>query len=305
MALETLDRTPPPFFRQGASALSRLIFFSALALFLMVADTRFRVVEPVRTVIASVIYPLQWAVIKPLQWAGSGWDALQELVAAKEVVGHQRELLHKQTIRLQEYEQMALENSQLRALLDLRPRLPVAGIAAQVLYDAADPYVHKVVIDKGLLHGVEAGAAVIDEGGLLGQVTHVHAAVSEVTLVIDANQAVPIVNTRTGIRAVVFGVPDRHGGMLDLRYMGASVDVQPGDLLSTSGIDGIFPAGLPVARVRQVARRPAEPFAQIDCVPLARVTGASQVLVLPAVAKRIPARPASQGNALSTPRAAP
>lgn len=292
MPLGTLDRSPPPFFRQGASAFSRLLLAGALALFLMVADTRFQITGPVRMVISAVVYPLQWALQQPVQWSRNLYQATQDMRYARDLAQHSQELLHLQTPRVLQYEQLALENEKLRRLLDLRPRLTAASQAAQVLYDAADPYAHRVVIDRGLLHGVSAGAPVIDESGLLGQVTRVHPTLAEVTLIIDAAQATPIVNTRTGVRAVVFGEPHLHGGQLELRYMSVDADVQAGDLLVTSGIDGVYPAGLPVARVSKVERRPAASFAQIYCEPQARVDGASQVLVLNSLAGLVPPRPA-------------
>lgn len=291
MPLGTLERTPPPFFRQGASALSKLMLFSALALFVMVADTRFKLTGPVRATIAAVLYPLQWALLQPVQWTSDGIHHLQTLRHAQEDAQSFHEQLRLQAPRVQQFEQLALENERLRQLLELRARPQTAGLAAQVLYDAADPYAHKVIIDKGLVDGVSAGSPVIDEAGVLGQVTRVYPSLSEVTLVIDADQAIPVLNTRTGVRAVAFGDPRLHGGVLELRYIGANVDVQAGDLLTTSGIDGVYPPGLPVARVDKVERRADAPFAQIYCLPQARVSGASQVLVLPSLVGQQPARP--------------
>lgn len=297
MPIGTLDRTPPPFFRQGASALSRLMLFAAMALFLMVADTRFKLTGPMRMTIASVLYPLQWVVIKPVQWAGEGLDHVQSLRRAQQDAQSYHEQLRLQSPRVQQFEQLALENERLRQLLELRARPQTAGLAAQVLYDAADPYTHKVIIDKGLLQGVSPGSPVIDEAGVLGQVTRVYPSTSEVTLVIDADQAIPVLNTRTGVRAVAFGNPELHGGGLELRYMGANADVQAGDLLTTSGIDGVFPPGLPVARVDKVERRIELPFALIDCIPQARVNGTMQVLVLPAQLADQPPRPQEPAKA--------
>ncbi len=291
MPLGTLDRTPPPFFRQGASALSKLMLFSALALFLMVADTRFKLTGPVRVGIASVLYPLQWALLQPVQWARDGFHHVRSLRTAQDDAQLLHEQLRLQAPRVQQFDQLAQENERLRQLLDLRARMPTPGLAAQVLYDAADPYAHKVIIDKGLIHGVSAGAPVLDESGVLGQVTQVYPSMSEVTLVIDADQAIPVLNIRTGVRAVAFGDPSLHGGALELRYMGSNADVQPGDILTTSGIDGVFPPGLPVARVEKVERRVELPFALIYCVPQARVAGATQVLVLPTLAGQQPQRP--------------
>jgi len=291
MPLGTLDRTPPPFFRQGASALSKLMLFSALALFLMVADTRFKLTGPVRVGIASVLYPLQWALLQPVQWTRDGFHHVRSLRSAQDDAQLLHEQLRLQAPRVQQFDQLSQENERLRQLLELRERMPTPGLAAQVLYDAADPYAHKVIIDKGLIHGVSAGSPVLDESGVLGQVTQVYPSMSEVTLVIDADQAIPVLNIRTGVRAVAFGDPSLHGGALELRYMGSNADVQPGDILTTSGIDGVFPPGLPVARVEKVERRVELPFALIYCVPQARVAGATQVLVLPTLAGQQPQRP--------------
>ena len=292
MPLGTLDRTPPPFFRQGASALSKLTLFSALALFLMVADTRFGLTGPVRTVVATVLYPLQWTVLQPVLLARSAAEQLRSLGQARDEALSLREQLQRQSVRAQQFEQLALENERLRKLLALRERPDTTGTTAQVLYDAADPYAHKLIIDKGAMDGISAGAPVIDEAGVLGQITRVYPSLAEVTLLIDANQAIPVLNTRTGVRALAYGKPQLQGGGLELRYMAANADVQAGDLLSTSGIDGVFPPGLPVARVDMVERGGKESsFAQIDCSVLARVEGASHVLVLPLLASSLPERP--------------
>lgn len=305
MPLGTLERTPPPFFRQGASALSKLMLFSALALFLMVADTRFKLTGPMRMTIATMLYPLQWSLLQPVQWTRDAVDHVQSLRSAQEDAQSFREQLRLQAPRVQQFEQLVLENERLRQLLELRARPETAGMAAQVLYDAADPYAHKVIIDKGLIHGVSPGSPVIDEAGVLGQVTRVYPSLSEVTLVIDADQAIPVLNTRTGVRAVAFGDPSLHGGVLELRYIGTNVDVQAGDLLTTSGIDGVYPPGLPVARVDKVERRVESPFARIYCLPQARVDGATQVLVLPLLAGQQPPRPDAPvtGARKSTPKA--
>ncbi|MDP3701659.1 MAG: rod shape-determining protein MreC [Hylemonella sp.] len=301
MPLGTLDRAPPPFFRQGASALSKLMLFSAMALFLMVADTRFKLTGPVRVTIASVLYPVQWALLQPVQWSRDAFFHLQSLRSAQDDASTLREQFRLQAPRVQQFDQLSQENERLRQLLDLRARMPTPGLAAQVLYDAADPYAHKVIIDKGLIHGVSAGAPVLDESGVLGQVTQVYPSMSEVTLVIDADQAIPVLNLRTGVRAVAFGDPRLHGGALELRYMGSNADVQPGDLLTTSGIDGVFPPGLPVARVEKVERRVELPFALIYCVPQARVTGATQVLVLPTLVGQQPQRPQDKAALAASP----
>lgn len=304
MPLATLDRTPPPFFRQGPSAFSRLLLFAALALFLMVADARFHLVQPIRAVIATVLYPAQWLALQPVQWTRAAGTWFTDLQSALASVDAAERRLAEQSLRASQTDQLLLENARLRALLGLRERLPVSGQAAQVLYDATDPYTRRVVIDKGQLQGIEAGAPVVDETGVLGQVTQVYPLVSEVTLLIDRAQVIPVVNTRSGVRGVVWGDPGSEGGMLEQRYVPANADVHVGDLLATSGIDGVYPPGLPVARVSAVERDSDSGFALVRGEPLAQLKGVTHVMVLTpvgppqaGVAGPVPAAPASAATA--------
>lgn len=293
MTLGTIDRSPPPFFKQGPSALSKLMFFGALSLLLMVADARFRVSQPVRAVLATALYPVQWLALQPVQVLRSASDYFTSLSQAESSSKEASKKLALQSLRAGQVEQLTLENSRLRKLLALREQLATPVMAAEVLYDAADPYTRKVIIDKGLLQGVDLGSPVLDESGVLGQVTRVHPLVSEVTLVVDRDLAIPVLNVRTGARSVAYGDPAASGSGLELRFMGSNSDLQQGDLLTTSGIDGIYPAGLPVARISRIERRPESTFAKIYCVPLALVTGARQVIVVKPVASQIPPRPGS------------
>jgi rod shape-determining protein MreC len=290
MPLGTLDRTPPPFFKQGPSALSKLMFFSALALFLMVADLRFKITQPIRAAVATVLYPVQWLALQPVRAAQYGGGYFTALSQARTSEEEARQKLATQSLRASQVEQLALENSRLRKLLDLREQAALTGQAAQVLYDAPDLYTRKVIIDKGLLQGVALGSPVVDESGVLGQVTRVHPLVSEVTLVIDRDLAIPVLNTRTGARSVAFGEPTTHGGGLELRFMGSNSDVQQGDLLTTSGVDGLYPPGLPVAKIDRIERRAESAFARIYCTPLAQVNAAVHVMVVkPLSGEKLPA----------------
>lgn len=291
MPLGTLDRSPPPFFNQGPSALSKLMVCSALALFLMVADSRFSIAQPLRAAVATMLFPLQWVAVRPIflvRAAGGYFESLRSAQAAEEEA---RRKLALQALRANQVEQLVLENQRLRKLLQLRERLAAAAQPAEVLYDAADAYSRKVIIDRGLAQGIEPGSPVIDEAGVLGQVTRVHPLVSEVTLVIDREQAIPVMNVRTGARSVAYGDPSAHGALLELRFMAGNADVQIGDLLTTSGVDGVYPAGLPVAKVEKVERKAESGFARILCSPQALVEGARHVMVLRAVSAQIPQRP--------------
>lgn len=291
MPLGTLDRSPPPIFKQGPSALSKLMFFSALSLFLMVADTRFSITQPVRAALATALYPIQWLALQPVravQGSGEYFTGLSQANANSEDA---RRKLALQSLRAGQVEQLSQENSRLRKLLGLREQLVTPVMAAEVLYDAADPYTRKVIIDKGMAQGVELGSPVLDESGVLGQVTRVHPLVSEVTLVIDRDLAIPVLNVRTGARSVAYGDPSTPGGGLELRFMGSNSDVQQGDLLTTSGVDGVYPPGLPVAKISRIERRAESAFSKIYCAPQALVTGARHVMVVKPVAGQIPTRP--------------
>jgi rod shape-determining protein MreC len=257
----------------------------------MVADARFKVMQPLRVALATVLYPVQWLALRPVVLIQAGSQYFSSMTAAQAV---QEEALTKRNLQSQranQVEQLSLENARLRKLLGLRERLQSPGMAAQVLYDAADPYSRKVFIDKGMADKVGLGSPVLDEAGVLGQVTRVYPLVSEVTLITDRDHAIPVLNTRTGARGVAFGDISTHADALELRFMAANADVAAGDLLTTSGVDGVYPPGLPVARVEKVERRVDAVFARIYCVPLALVSGSGHVMVLEPLSTQIPARP--------------
>jgi rod shape-determining protein MreC len=272
------------------SSLSKLVVFSLLAVALMVADARYGVTQPLRATISLLLYPMEWLSLRP-QWLLDvtgrfleGRDDAQAQVQAMTLK------LQQQALRSGQVEQLSLENQQLRRLLELRERLTSSALAAEVLYDSADPFTRKVVIDKGALQGVQPSSPVMDEAGVLGQVTRVMPLVSEVTLVIDREQSIPVLNARTGARGVAYG---EAGGapLLELRYMAANADIEVGDLLTTSGVDAIYPPGVPVAVVVKVERRAESVFARILCQPQGRVQGARHVMVLEPLGKQVPPRP--------------
>lgn len=280
MALASLGRDPPPFFRQGPSAWSRLLFFSTLALLLMVADARLALMQPLRTTLSVALYPLQWLAVRPVLLMQAAHSSLRTVTASEATFTTLRKQLSAQSQRANQTEQLLLENRRLRDLLALKTRLEQPTLAAQVLYDAADPYTRKVILNKGELQGLHLGAPVLDELGVLGQVTRLFPLVSEVTLITDRDHAIPVLNVRTGARGVAYGDTFSHADAMELRYMAANADVAVGDLLTTSGVDGVYPAGLPVARIEKIERRTDAVFARIYCVPVALVAGATQVLVL-------------------------
>ena len=305
MPLGTLERDAPSLFKQGPSALSRLVFFCALALFLMVADARFGITQPLRAAVSAVLQPLQWLALQPVQASRQAMDYVESRNTAQQVEAAAKRALVQQSLKANQVDQLMLENQRLRDLLALRQRVDTPARAAQVLYDAPDPYTRRVVIDQGLTQGIEPGSPVLDESGVLGQVTRVHPFLSEVTLLVDRDQAIPVLNTRTGVRSVAYGDPTgQAGGGLELRFTPTSADVQEGDLLTTSGVDGVYPPGLPVAKVDRVERRVDSAFARIHGAPLAQTQGARHVLVLKPGAAELPQRPASHQPATAASGAA-
>ncbi len=303
MAIGTIDRTPPPFFRQGPSALTKLMFFSALALLLMVADTRFRITQPLRAAAAAVLQPIQRVLLLPVEGVTGGRDYFMGLHGALSREEAARRELALQSERAMRTEQLSVENRRLRALLELRPGLEVRSQAAQILYEAPDPYSRKVIIDRGSSQGIAIASPVVNEAGVLGQVTRVYLASAEVTLLADKDAAIPVLNARTGKRSAAFGGIAAQGGAMELRFMAGNADVQVGDLLSTSGVDGVYPPGLPVAKVVAVDRKADSGFARILLTPMATADGVRHVLVLDPLALQMPARPEAPDDAASKPGA--
>ncbi len=281
MALDSIERSPPPIFRQGLPALYKLVLFGLLCVLLMSADHRLGLSQPIRSAISVVLAPAQWLVLLP-QRAGHAVQAYFTGVdEARDAAQQYQARTIAQAQRLQQAEQLLQENQHLRELLALRDETMGASKAVQVLYETADPNSHSVVIDKGQLSGITLGSAVVDVAGVVGQVTRVYPLSSEVTLLTDRDQSIPVLNVRTGQRFIATGDPITPGGSLELRFVPAGADLQDGDLLTTSGIDGVYPAGLHVGRVRQIDRRIDTAFAKVHATPMAQARGRHMLVLAP------------------------
>jgi rod shape-determining protein MreC len=283
-----MEYSPPPLFKQGPSALARLIFFVVLSLALLVSDARFKTLEVVRGVLGAGLYPLQRAALVPRDFFMGAAD----LAVTSSTLRTENTQLHKRNLQLSqqanEAASLAAENTHLRALLQLSQRIGAPTTPAEIQYDTRDPFTQKVVIGGGSQQGIQNGSPVLSEDGVIGQITRVFPMQSEVTLVTDKDQAVPVEVVRTGLRSVIYGTAK--GDLLDLRFVPISADVQAGDELVTSGLDGVYPQGLPVAKVLRVDKQADTAFARVVCLPLAAVRGARQVLVLHYVAQ-VPPNP--------------
>ncbi|MGI4983612.1 MAG: rod shape-determining protein MreC [Janthinobacterium lividum] len=273
-----MDYSPPPLFKQGPPALVRLAVFVVLALGLLITDAHFHTLKTVRQVVGTVLYPLQRAALAPRDMA----LGMLDFFASGTQLRVQNAALRKRNLELglsaARAAELTVENVHLRALLELAQRSPVKPIPAEIQYDTRDPFTQKVVIDHGLQSGVNAGSPVINENGLIGQVSRVYPLQSEVTLLTDQDQAVPVQIVRTGVRSVVYGTAS--GDLLDLRFVPTGADIKPGDELVTSGLDGVYPSGLPVARVLRIERQSDSAFAKVVATPIAQIRGVRQLLVL-------------------------
>ena len=248
-----MDRSPPPFFKQGPSANVRLAFFSLLAIALLIVDARFETMSKLRQGIATVLYPVQRTLLVPRDLAGTASGYFVEIDRLRAENAEMRRIEAANARALLQTEQLATENAQLRQLLEMRERTPVRTTVAEVLYDARDAFTRTLVVDRGQQHGVQAGQPVIDAHGVIGQVTRAHPLSSEVTLVTDRNSTVPVEVRRTGARTLAWGgsLP----GTIELRF-------------------------LPVGRVSSVAPGSTSAFLSVRATPAARVERTKLLLIL-------------------------
>ena len=265
-------------FARRLSPALRLVFWVALSLLIMVLDSRLDSLGWLRSSLASLLYPVQVATRAPLQWAGTVGEFF---VRHGELLQENRRLtreLRQARAALLLQGQLAQENDHLRALLALKRRSPHKLVAVRVIGESNDPFSQRIEIDKGAHDGIRAGWPVLDEHGLVGQITRVYPLSSEVSLISDRAEIIPVQDLRSGLRLLLYGT----GSGVELRYLSRGVDVRPGDRLSTSGLDGVYPAGVPVAWIRRVVKYASSPYLGIYCTPFAGLdTGRTFFVAVP------------------------
>ena len=291
------------FFNRGPSQAARLVFFSLLSLLLLFVDARFKYLEYARQILFVPVNALQNLATLPSKlWHESG----KYLVTQTQLVQENEQLrlnITKQAAQLQQLQVLQAEAGHLRSLLSVQQRAEYPMQLAEIVSVERDIFKRKLFLDKGSSANVLAGQIVIDETGVIGQITRVYPWVSEVTLITDKDHTVPVQVLRNGLRAIAFGSVG--AGEIALRYTPVNAEIEVGDVLVTSGLDGTYPPGLPVARVTQVERNPAYPFARITCTPLAGVDKNRQLLILTGLPK-LPARPEAEvEKVISKPRKFP
>ncbi|MBC7489292.1 MAG: rod shape-determining protein MreC [Glaciimonas sp.] len=270
--------SPPPLFKQGASARLKAIVCTLIALALLIADARLHALTILRQAVGIALYPAQVVALVPRDTLYRMVDYFSSLSAVEK---ENRELRNQQATHAQQIQQaqlLVVENIRLRKLLGAQQQLPVESVMSEILYDARDPFTRKVVMDRGSQQGVLTGQPVIDDAGIVGQVTRVFPFTSEITLLTDKDQAIPVQVLRNGLRSVAYG--RGQSGFLDLRFMAANADIKKDDVLVTSGIDGVYPPGLAVAKVVLVENKSSDAFAHIVCKPMAGIDHHKQLLIL-------------------------
>lgn len=267
-----------PLFRQGAKPSAKVFLYSIACVCLMLIDSRVQSLQLIRQTIGTTLYPLQRAMLLPQSFLAdiNHWmeDKHQLSTRADQLAKEASLMAH----RSQQYLSVNAENQHLRQLLELRKRSDLTSVVAEILYETHQPGTRKIIIDRGSIHGIKPGMPIMDPKGLLGQITRVFPLFSEANLIIDKDQATAVQAIRNGLRAVAYGgIP---GDLLELRFIASNVDLKVGDELYTSGIDGVYPANLPVAKIVKIDRLNKFGFARIICQPLADVMNHRQITVI-------------------------
>ena len=262
--------------------------FACISIALLLVDARMRTLSTVRQVAGTVLYPLQMVALLPRDAIYGVGDYFSTLSSMKAQVSELKRQQIADAQALQQAQLRTMENNQLRKLMGAREQLPVKSMLAEVLYDARDANSRKIILDRGIKSDVMLGMPVIDNQGVVGQVTRVFPFTSEVTLLTDKEQAIPVQLLRNGLRSVAYGRGKI--GALELRFTAPNADIKVGDIVVTSGLDGIYPAGLAVARVTQVENSAGGSFGGVICQPLAGVANNTQLLILMSTPE-LPPRP--------------
>lgn len=256
----------------------RLSIYVLLCLLLMTVDARYDLLKHVRAGLTAVLHPLQHQLARPFHYLQEAFDFFRihgELLRdVRRLQAERRELL----LQLQDRELLQAENLQLRALLNLDAPPGYRAIAVEIVQAVSNPFARKVVVNRGSRQGISPGWAVVDALGLVGQVTRVYPNSSEVSLITSPQQDVPVQVLRNGLRLLVSG--DGQDQLLKVRFLDMHADLQTGDVLVTSGLDGLYPAGIPVARVLVTEPPRHNPFARAICAPLAGVGRHRQLVIL-------------------------
>lgn len=271
-------RSPPPLFNQGTPALVKLGLCILISLSLMVLDYRYKATEKFRSVTQTILYPLQIAAAWPGKFLAGISESVVTQQTLKEKVAQQNAQILDLTLLANHAENLEAENSHLRKLLNLQQQAQFKTLAAEIIFNPTNPTSQKIVINRGNADGVSLGMPVANDAGIMGQIIRVFENTSEVALLEDRDLAIPIQVGRNGLRGALFGMG--RGEPLELRYITSVGELDVGDYLTTSGIDGTYPPGFPVAMITKIERSTDSSVPSITCKPLADINKHRHLMVL-------------------------
>ncbi|MCU7649153.1 rod shape-determining protein MreC [Pseudomonas piscis] len=267
-----------PLFAKGPSLGVRLLVLVVLSITLMVVDARFTLLKPVRSQMSLVLMQSYWITDLPQRlWQGvaSQFGSRTELAAENEKLKTENLLLQG---RLQKLAALTEQNVRLRELLNSSALVNEKVEVAELIGMDPNPFTHRILINKGERDGVFLGQPVLDARGLMGQVVELMPYTSRVLLLTDTTHSIPVQVNRNGLRAIASGTgnPER----LELRHVADTADIKEGDLLVSSGLGQRFPAGYPVATVKEVIHDSGQPFAIVRAVPTAALNRSRYLLLV-------------------------
>lgn len=265
------------FTRERVHPVTKLIGLSLVSISLMVLDTRYAAVQQVKSVVATALQPLQWVANQPVRL----YEYSRSFLQSQNKLLDENQRLREENMRLQalsnQLHAQAKELKELHLLQRLQAHGIEASTTAQIISNSKDPLADKLIINRGSHHNLQVGDAVIDQNGLIGQITQVQPFSSELTLLTHSQMVIPVMVARTGVRSLLYG----NGNEVSLRYFPVDADLQKDDVLVTSGLDSVYPVGVPVAKVTAVQRASGAPYYRTTVLPLAAVNSSKYVLVLP------------------------
>lgn len=263
----------------GAPALGlRFLLLAGLSILLLVIDHRNNHLDAVRKAVGATVYPLRVVVDAPV----SLWRWLEDTTATRNDLQLENSRLNAERLltqaRLQRFAALEAENTRLREMLEATKVVSDQVRVAEIMSVSANPFRHVLVVDKGTRDGVYDGQAMVDANGVVGQVIEAGLLSSQGVLISDPDHALPVEVNRNGLRTIAVGTGSYE--RLDLPFLPNNADIQPGDLLVTSGLGGTFPAGYPVAEVEVVTRIPQEPFAAVSARPAAALNQVREIMLI-------------------------
>jgi rod shape-determining protein MreC len=284
--MSAIGRTTPGFGRNGFSMGARFLLLAVVCIALMLLDRRDQHLVRVRQALSVVVYPVRVLVDLPF----STWASLRDTFATRDALIDENRQFRRDRLetegRLQRLDALEAENARLRELLDSTARIGNRALVAEILAVRPPPYQQRIDLNRGLVDGVYVGQALIDAQGVVGQIVRVGPLTSEAVLITDPDHAVPVSVNRNGVRTIAYGTGD--SGRLRLPHLTNNADVVVGDLLISSGLGGVFPAGYPVGRVLDVQRRPDQAFAEIVAEPVSALDRDREVLLVWDAADEVP-----------------